>query len=391
MIYEQNVNSGTEKIVLTVHAKVWYTLGGTDRNCCRMEEKMAVTYKCPNCGADLRFDEQTQEMVCEHCGTQIAVSDLQEEEPEREEGFRVEVEDAEGEDDSGQGDFRAFHCPSCGAQLMTDDTTAATFCMFCGNPALIEERLSKEKRPAYVLPFQKSRKDAEEVFRNWARRGLLTPKHFSAKSTVEKISGIYVPFWLYDYAADADVQAHATRVCTSRRGDTEYIHTDHFRLTRDVSNRYEKIPADASANMPDDVMDRLEPFDYGKMVPFEMPYLAGFLAEKYSYDGQQIKKRAEKRAEQYILEDARETMTGYATVSVTSEQVRLRCEQMKYVLLPVWMLNYRYKGKQYLFAMNGQSGRYVADRPLSVGKAVGWWCGITAGLSAVLLALAVLF
>ena len=140
-----------------------------------------------------------------------------------------------------------------------------------------------------------------------------------------------------------------------------------------------------------DVMDRLEPFDYGKMVPFEMPYLAGFLAEKYSYDGQQIKKRAEKRAEQYILEDARETMTGYATVSVTSEQVRLRCEQMKYVLLPVWMLNYRYKGKQYLFAMNGQSGRYVADRPLSVGKAVGWWCGITAGLSAVLLALAVLF
>lgn len=357
---------------------------------------MAVTYKCPNCGADLHFDEKTQKMSCDYCGTQITVDELQkqtgpeEEEPEREKGSTVEVEDAAGTDDSGSGDFRAFHCPSCGAQLMTDETTAATICMFCGNPTLIEERLSGEKRPAFLIPFQKSRQEAEDTFRRWAKRGLLTPKKFQAKSTIEKISGIYVPYWLYDYSADADVQAHATRTRRTRRGDTEYIHTDHFRLTRDVSNCYDKVPADASAKMPDEVMDKLEPFDYSKLTAFEMPYLSGFLAEKYEFDGHEIKKRVEERVARYIVQDARETMQGYSTVNVTSQRLRLRCEQMKYVLLPVWMLNYRYKGKDYLFAMNAQSGKYVADRPVSVGRIFGWWGGITAGLSAVLLALALL-
>lgn len=344
---------------------------------------MIVAYKCPNCGSSMEFNSEKQLMHCDHCGTEKLIEEMEALELEEEQNIYNQEEHA---DDFGRHDesFKRYKCPSCSAEILTDEHTAATFCSFCGNPSLMEDRLSGEKTPALLIPFKISKEEAVEIYRKWCKKGPLTPTEFLAQSTIEKITGMYVPFWMYDYNANALINAHATRVRRNRRGNTEYIHTDHFNVYRNVSADYAKVPADASSKMPDDVMDKLEPFNYSELKEFDMPYLSGFFAEKYNFTSEELAPRIEKRIKDYIRNEARATIQGYATTSITSERLNLRRKHAKYVLFPVWILNYRYKEKAYLFAINGQSGKMVGDSPISVGKGFSWFGGIAAVLFLIL-------
>ncbi|WP_343250807.1 zinc ribbon domain-containing protein [Diplocloster hominis] len=328
---------------------------------------MVITYKCPNCGADLVFDSEKQKLVCGHCGTEKSVEEME------------QITASQAKDDTGQrAEFKMFHCPTCGAEILTDEHTSATFCSYCGSTALIESRLTDELAPAYVIPFKINREQAKEAYLRWTKKGKLTPREFSSQSTIEKISGIYVPYWIYDYDTHVKLRADCTRIRTERRGDTEYTHTDHFDVYREVAAAFEKVPADASEKMADDVMDRLEPFDYSAMKQFEMPYLSGYLAEKYNFTDEELKNRIEKRIRQYAASSTRETIGGYASVNVLQENVNMAEKKADYVLLPVWMLNYRYQNKNYQFAMNGQTGKIVGKLPAGKGRAAAWFAGVSA-------------
>ena len=51
-------------------------------------------------------------------------------------------------------------------------------------------------------------------------------------------------------------------------------------------------------------------------------------------------------------------------------------------LFPVWLLSTSWRGENYLFAMNGQTGKFVGDLPVDKGAARKWMLGLTAALSA---------
>lgn len=127
--------------------------------------------------------------------------------------------------------MKIYNCQSCGAQLVADEYTSATFCSYCGNPTLVEDRLQGEFKPQLIIPFKINKEQAVDIYRKWLKKGPLTPKELSTSSTIEKISGVYVPFWLYSYNARTQMNAHANKVRTTRRGDTEYTYTDHLTYT----------------------------------------------------------------------------------------------------------------------------------------------------------------
>ena len=131
-------------------------------------------------------------------------------------------------------------------------------------------------------------------------------------------------------------------------------------------------------------MDKLEPFSYSDLTGFEMAFLSGYYAEKYNYDSNQMAPRAENRVRQYVYQAAMNTINGYSSVTVVNRHTKLGRRCVKYALLPVWILNYKYKNKDYMFAMNGQTGKIVADRPISTGKMAGWFSGILLGIFTVL-------
>lgn len=332
---------------------------------------MALNYKCPNCGGRMHFDAASGMMLCDYCDAKIPVSEVDEEQPGQE-SITEQDEQQETFSYDGQADesmsVTTYTCPSCGAQIMTDEQTAATFCSFCGNPTLIESRLCEERKPHRIVPFKQDKNAAMAAFKKWSGMGLLTPASFRSKATVEKIRGIYVPFWLYDCNVDCDLKVKATRVHRHRRGNTEEIITEHYMVHRDVTVNYHMVPADASEQMEDHVMDCLEPFRYEELVEFQKPYLAGFYAEKYTYGEQQLHDRIRQRVTNYAEKAAMDTIGAYSTKTKLSARHQIDWKKAEYVMLPVWLLNYQYNGKKYTFAMNGQTGRIVGNLPVSKGK-----------------------
>lgn len=340
----------------------------------------ARSFTCPSCGSVMVFNSDTQKMVCPHCENSMTVAELNHYYDSIEGNGQPEIEDnvsEEFQEEYSTGDLKVYRCKGCGAEVLTDDNTAATFCSFCGRPSLMEDRLTGALLPKYVIPFKIDREEAVNMYTAWAKRGPLTPSVLHSKATIDKITGIYVPFWLYDYNAEMYMEAECTKVRSEIRGDYKYVYTDHYLVKRDMETEYVKIPADASKKMPDDIMDKLEPFTYSQLADFDMMYLSGYYAEKYDYDSEQMAPRAERRVKSYIYDLTRESITGYSTVNVIKQNSKLKRRSAKYVMLPVWMVNYTYQGVSRMFTLNGQTGKIVADRPISKKKMAAWFGSIT--------------
>ncbi len=344
-------------------------------------------YKCPACTGPLHFDSATGKLKCDYCGSLCEVAEMEklyagaETQAAGAYARAEETGTADGEwtceagSDWGAdaGRLKVYACPSCGAQLICDETTSATACPYCGNNAIVPGQLSGALRPDYVLPFKLDKAAAVAALKKHYGGKKLLPRSFSDENHIQEIKGVYVPFWLYDGTADADVRCHATRVSFYTTDKEEVTVTDHYEVRRAGSVQFERVPVDASTKMPDDHMDAIEPFDYSGLKPFSTAYLPGFLADKYDVTVQDCAQRADSRcaatAVDLMVRDAGE---GYDTCSAEHSDVRLHRGKVHYALLPVWLLNTTWKGKNFLFAMNGQTGKLVGDLPLD--KGLYWKC-----------------
>lgn len=322
-----------------------------------------IEYKCPSCGSGMTFDSTTGMLSCPSCGRKDNIEQLPD--PLKQQVFT-------------EDEVREYHCESCGAVIVTEPETSATTCSFCGSAVVLSDRLSGKLAPQQVIPFAISKAEAMAAFKKWCRKGLLTPRGFMTANRIQGITGMYVPFWLYDLQNNIDVRGRGTQVRSYRRGDYQYTETDHYEFYRRIRLNYVRLPIDASAKMDDELMDKLEPFPYEQLKTFKTPYLAGYIAEKYNYTSEQLTPRAREKTMPYIESYISSTVSEYTTVSYTDKQIDMTVKRANYVLLPVWMVYYNYKGKQYTFAMNGQTGKVVGKPPLSKGKMAAWFAGVSA-------------
>lgn len=351
---------------------------------------MVLQYKCPDCGADMSYDAEKRVLLCPSCGH---AKDISEMENEINDGNREKTHDAQASSNDINeiyGDYEEFDekstyttyaendavhyiCENCGAELITDKDTTATSCSYCGAPMILGDRLSGKMAPAKVIPFSISKQQAEQAFRKWCKNGLVTPKDFMTANRIKSITGMYVPFWLYDVNGRGEVQAKATRTHSYTSGDYRITETKHYNVYRKVSLNFDDIPVDASEKMPDDMMDKLEPFSYNDLVDFNTPYLSGFIAEKYNYTDKELFPRLKEKTFDYVESFIQSTITSYDSVNVVNRHYDAKQKNASYTLLPVWMLAYDYHGKEYLFAMNGQTGKVVGKPPISKGRVVFWY------------------
>lgn len=355
-----------------------------------------TNYQCPACTGPLQFGAASGKLECEYCGSAYSVEEIEKLYEEKEQDAREAFQDEEGQWDTStlSGDWgedgekmRAYSCPSCGAQLICDETTAATSCPYCGNPTVVPGQFDGNLKPDYVIPFKMTKNDAVEALKRHYKGKFLLPKAFKNESKLQEVRGVYVPFWLFDGQVDADIRYRATRKHVHRRGDEEIIVTDHYRVRRAGTFSFERVPVDASTKMPDNHMDSIEPFDYGELTEFSTAYLPGFLADKYDVDVAGSAPRADRRCRQSAVEALRSTVIGYHSCITERENIRLERGAVRYALLPVWMLNAKWKDKDYLFAMNGQTGRLIGDLPVSWGKFWGLFAGIALPLMALMAAI----
>lgn len=329
-------------------------------------ELTSVNYQCPACGGALRYDGQEGRLVCDYCGSEFEVAEIEERYAEKE---AKEAEKAASATEEAKE--HGYVCSSCAAQLVADDTTAVTTCPYCGSPVVMESQVSGSFAPDLVIPFKLDHDRAVQALNDHYKGKILLPRSFREGNHIDEVQGVYVPFWLYDARTQGDVSFSATNVRTFDNGEEEVIETDHFDVHRAGNMTFVRVPVDGSSRMPDAHMDAIEPFDYEQMVPFSNAYMPGFVANRWDEDADACRSRAQGRMEESTEHALEETVSGYDTVSVGRSHVDVDWEGEQYAMLPVWMLSTSWRDKNFLFAMNGQTGRMVGDLPVSKPKFIG--------------------
>lgn len=351
-------------------------------------------YKCPCCGGSIEFDSGLQKMKCPYCDTEFEMETLvaYDDELKNDKADDMRWETTPGSEwESGESEgLKVYVCNSCGGEIVADDTTAATACPFCDNPVVMMGQFSGALKPDYVIPFKLDKKAAKEALKKHYKGKRLLPKVFKTENHLDEIKGVYVPFWLFDADADANMRYKATRVRMWRSGDYDYTETSYYSVIRQGSLGFERVPVDGSTKMDDALMESIEPFDFKDAVDFQTAYLAGYLADKYDVDAEESISRANERIKKSTETAFASTVQGYTAVMPEHTDVQLQNGNAKYALYPVWLLNTSWKGKKYTFAMNGQTGKFVGDLPMDKSAFTRWFLGLTAGISAAAFAISYL-
>ena len=326
-----------------------------------------IDHKCPNCGSKLDFVPSSGKWECKHCDSSFTLEELQKHKNASSEENNQSVEE---ENVDNYDEYFSYNCPDCGAEIITDEQTTATFCVYCGNTAILKNKLSGKFSPSKIIPFKKEQQDAVEAFKNLTKGRPLVPKHFTDQTNIEKIRGIYIPFWFHSFKIEGELDFTANKYTHWNSGNVAYTKTNVYDIEREGTVTFNSVPVDGSTRFQDDLMNTIQPYDYKELVPYNHAYLSGFLAERYDVESNDTRKEIEKS----VLDDAKNmflnTASGYSMTKIKSNTLSTTEYNIEYVLLPVYMVNVKYMNKMYTFAMNGQTGEFIGNIPVDKKKAV---------------------
>lgn len=325
----------------------------------------AAQYKCPNCNAELKFDPATQKLSCDYCLSAFTIDQIKEIYAQQETALPQEEQQA-------QNDFaehtNLYHCTSCGADIMADDQQTATFCYYCHNPVILSGKLTGDFKPSKIIGFKITREEALNKFRKWVSKRWFIPPDFNTDEQLEKMTGLYVPFWVADCDIMADYEAIGKKIRSWTTGNYHYTETKEYRVVRKARVTSLGIPADGESKIEDLLMESIEPFDYSELKDFSMSYFSGFFADKYDVDKAAVFPRIKDRATKASQGVIRKSVGNYSSLSVKRENYDIQKTDLQYMMLPVWFMTYRYGGKVYEFALNGQTGKLAGTPPLNKKK-----------------------
>ena len=192
-----------------------------------------TNYQCPACTGPLHFEGSSGMLECEYCGSRYPVREIEELYRDKEKAAEAAGVQAQAAAQAAPKDeyawepenehLRVYTCPSCGAELFCDETTAATSCPYCGNPTVVPGQFHGQMKPDYILPFRLDKNAAVAALKNYYKGKKLLPKAFSEQNHIEEIKGVYVPFWLFDGRVSADISFNATRVRSFTSGDRKSV------------------------------------------------------------------------------------------------------------------------------------------------------------------------
>lgn len=379
--------------------------------------------KCPACGAPLRFDPASGMLVCDYCGTKTELPKVQkpgkdmkkpakdkdsaqtgsqavpagnaaqgkpaaapgtvqahstaeaqaiQKEKDKKRKKPVEDDEIDGFDFNSLNDMVTdpnamalpiYNCVSCGAEVIAPAEQVALTCPYCGNNIVLTEKVTGKLRPDGVIPFKIQAKDLPAAVNHFYKDKKLLPRHFFSESTMGKVTGVYVPFWVFSGDVKGTLGYNAQTSSSSRSGDYIITQTNYYKLVRDAALAFDNLPVDASGRIEDRLMDSLEPFNAAETQPFDMRYLAGFTADRFDQKKSAISERASSRMKNsaYSIVNSQAT-AGYGSCSLTKGRLNADINA-KYILFPVYMFDISYRGTDYHFAVNGQTGKVVGDVP----------------------------
>lgn len=318
--------------------------------------------KCPCCGGGVQFDAGVQKLKCPYCETEFEINQLGQDTANEVDSINWSAQDNQWS--SGETDaMNVYSCQSCGGEIVADSTTGASKCPYCDNPVVMKGQFSGDLRPDLVIPFKLDKKAAKEAFKKHLSNKKFVPKSFLSDNRIEEIKGVYVPHWLFTCDAVANANFRATKVKSWSDNNYNYKETSYYDVYRSGNIGFDNVPVDGSTKMPDDLMESVEPFDLSQAVDFNTAYLAGYLADKYDVTAEESMNRANERIRMSAGDALEDTVKGYNSIDSRVVNMNIANGFYRYALYPVWILNASWEGNKYIFAMNGQTGKFVGNLP----------------------------
>ena len=328
----------------------------------------SVTYKCLNCNGALVFDEESQLLKCGFCQSKFTEYELNDSEAAK------RAEKIAAEDAAFRAEILEYRCTSCGAEVIADKNTAASICYYCHNPVVLVDKLSGEFKPSKIIPFKFGKDEAKDTFLRFAKKKWFVPKDYFSRENVEKISGVYYPFWVTDADTDSEFSAIGKNVRTWRSGDYRYTETTTYDVYRRGAIHFEDITTSAISTEEKNMLEGILPYPIEDYQNFAMPYLQGYVSKKRDIDREALSGEVKGRMNSYA-KTILERTTSYDSLMVKGLDVAILYSPWEYSLMPVWILTYkkrhnsdRKKDKTYVYAMNGSTGKVYGELPVSAFK-----------------------
>ena len=309
--------------------------------------------QCPNCGGVLKFDIQSQQMKCSSCSS----------------FFDPYAFEMQGAEESKEYDVTVFRCPQCGGEITSTDETAAGFCSYCGSPNVLESRISKEKRPQYIIPFKKTKKECEGAFERFIKKSIFAPKAYREAGKADSFRGIYMPYWVYDMTQTGKINVATSK--SHRSGD--YIITDHYQMSGMLDNFYNGVSYDASSSFADDISTEIAPYSVHDIMNFSPSYLSGFYADTADVPVNVYVNTADDLAKEctYNYLKYRSPMSQKSFddgKDKIKNRIHTVIQRTNTAMFPVWFMAYRIRNRVAYATINGQTGKVSADVPMSIPK-----------------------
>lgn len=309
--------------------------------------------KCPRCGNNVYTDEILDRHICRRCGGVFDKDTL-----ELCYSFDRRDEEAAGYEEQNKVEYI---CRSCGSSVVTDKGTTTGICAFCGSTDITRNELTRQFRPDAYIPFKVTREEAIEKLKKFSEGKAFVPVSYNTKATMSKVTGVYVPFWLINSDTHLKAKAQGTKIFGEGAGD-------RFDLDVDYNYQVKGIPFDGSKGVNDILMEAIEPYDYREVRDFDDNALKGYFAERFDEGPLDMTERIMSRLYLYSGQCAENIIKGYDNVVIKENNSTADKLSSKYVLLPMWFLNYEYEGVRYRFAVNGQTGECDGDMPVSSAR-----------------------
>ncbi len=323
----------------------------------------------------MRFSPGDSLLKCDHCGnTQPMEGTGFRTQPIAELDYRAALEARLPSEDMEE--TRVSSCPNCGAQVEFDESVHSKECPFCATPVVTDTGMHRHIKPRGLLPFALEERAAHGAMNDWLGSLWFAPnglQDYARKG--RKMSGIYVPYWTFDadtkssYRGERGTIYYVTRTRV-RDGKTETYQEQRIRWSPKsgrVARFFDDVLVLASKSLPKKYTDALEPWDLSALEPYQPEFLAGFRAEGYAVELPDGFIEAHAHMTRVIERDVKFDIGGDRQ-RIHGIDTDINAITFKHILLPVWLAAYKYRGKTYRFVVNGVSGKVQGERPWSAWK-----------------------
>lgn len=327
-------------------------------------------FVCPHCGANIVFDPGKQLLHCDYCESDFSPNDAIQKDDAEENTYTESQESDTSETGYEEYTTTIYTCKECGGEILANDNTVATFCSYCGASTVLASRVGKQRAPEYIIPFKVTKDQSAELYKKALNKAHFAPQYMKEDTTIEKLRGIYMPYWIYDYKENRPATLRGQK--DTRRGD--YIIHSHYDIATNIDADYEGLSYDASSQFSDSLSEAIAPFDFKEAVPFNTSYMSGFYADAADTDSVLYEEqgRAIVTSEIYNQIGKDPAVRGITLKSNSMSNLIPEKTSTTFGYFPVWFLSVRHNDRISYAVVNGQTGEVATDVPIDYKKYILW-------------------